>query len=183
MDDSKLWFYAVVGGVYVLSLLLKKGKKTETPTVESRPTVEKRRNVVPEQVKLPTPFVRQPKPVSFEDLMREIVESKRPPSQDTVVDYDDEIGEEERDLEDVNYDHRKQSGMFKTYEDAKTQAFNRPSLEETMRIEDTVMTFGKFKEFDSGAANNVASEYLKLFTNQDELKKAVVMSEILKTKF
>ena len=52
-----------------------------------------------------------------------------------------------------------------------------------MRIEDTVMSFGKFKEFESGAVNNVASEYLRLFTDHDELKKAVVMSEILKTKF
>ncbi len=177
MDDSKLWFYAVVAGVYVLSRLLKKEKK------EVAPPAEEKRTGTPRQVKSPAPVSVQPKPVSFEDLMREIIESKRTPSQETVVDYDDMVGEEGRGLEEVTYDHRKESGMFTKYEDAKKEAFNRPSLEETMRIEDTVISFGKFKEFESGAVNNVASGYLKLFTNQDELKKAVVMSEILKPKF
>jgi hypothetical protein len=183
MDDSKLWFYAIVGAVYVLSLLFKNRKKNATPPVERRSPVEKREAVRPQPVKSPVTVANQPKPVSFEDLMREIMESKRPPSQEAVVDYDDAIGDEEKDLEDVSYNHQKESGMLAKYEDAKKQAFNRPSLEETMRIEDTVMSFGKFKEFESAAANNVASEYLRLFTDQDELKKAVVMSEILKTKF
>jgi hypothetical protein len=70
-----------------------------------------------------------------------------------------------------------------TYERAKKEAFFRPSLEETMKVGDTVMSFGKFKEFDRKKKSNLAEQYLNDFGDMDKLRKAVVMSEILKPKF
>ena len=52
-----------------------------------------------------------------------------------------------------------------------------------MKIQDTVVSFGKFKEFEKRAETNLAAEYLKEFHDPEGLKKAVVMSEILKRKF
>jgi hypothetical protein len=51
-----------------------------------------------------------------------------------------------------------------------------------MRVEDTVMKYGKFKEFEI-AERKVMSDYLTALKDPDGLKKAVVMSEILKRKF
>jgi hypothetical protein len=62
-------------------------------------------------------------------------------------------------------------------------AFERPSLEETMKVEDTVVTFGKFKEFEAQKERNLAAEYLQDFGDPEGIRKAVVMSEILKRKF
>lgn len=105
------------------------------------------------------------------------------PKQEPVVDYDDALEEEEKDLEDVNYDYKKQNTVYNTYEEAKKQAFFRPSLEETMKVGDTVVNFEKFKEFERGDVRDVAAEYLRDFKDLDAIKKAVVMSEILKRKF
>jgi hypothetical protein len=122
------------------------------------------------------------KTLTFEDLLREITEAKRP-KEEPVVDYDDELAEEEQDLEEVDYDYRKDNKVYETYEEAKRQAFNRPSLEETMKVENTVVSFGKFKVFEQAAERNLAAEYLKDFKDPQGFKKAVVLSEILKRKF
>jgi hypothetical protein len=196
MDVEKIWIYVVLAAIYGLSRLLKKDQKkpASTPRNESRETAAPRKREVPDRtpasrtftdtVNRPEPAKQQPRTMTFEELMREIMEAKTmPPSQEPVVDYDDQIGEEERDLEDVNYDNRKDSEVIGTYERAKEEAFSRPSLEETMKVGDTVVTFGKFKEFDRRKDSNLAEEYLNDFSDMDKIRKAVVMSEILKPKF
>jgi hypothetical protein len=125
--------------------------------------------------------------LTFEELLKEITESK-PSTQKSqpyqeVVDYDDGIGEEEQDLEEVDYDYRKKDKIYGEYEEAKRQAFVRPSLEETMKVEDTVMTFGKFKEFEQESRRDLMAEYLADFKDPEGMRKAVVMSEILQRKF
>jgi hypothetical protein len=189
----------ILAVVYGLSRLLKKDQKTPANTprksTPQRDTTVPRQQELPERspasrrmaesVTRPSPAKQQPKATTFEDLMREIMEAKTTPParREPVVDYDDEIGEEERDLEDVNYDNRKDSEVVATYERAKKEAFFRPSLEETMKVGDTVMSFGKFKEFDRKKKSNLAEQYLNDFGDMDKLRKAVVMSEILKPKF
>jgi hypothetical protein len=199
MDVEKIWIYVVLAVIYGLSRLLKKDQKT--PASTPRKSTPQRDTTVPRKMELPgrapasqtlAETVRrseaqkqQPKAMTFEELMREIMEAKTtpPPRQEPVVDYDDEIGEEARDLEDVNYDNRKDSEVIATYEQAKKEAFSRPSLEETMKVGDTVMSFGKFKEFERKKKSNLAEQYLNDFGDMDKLRKAVVMSEILKPKF
>ncbi|MEO5979235.1 MAG: hypothetical protein ABIS36_00650 [Chryseolinea sp.] len=172
MDSSKIWIYLIIAAGYFISQVVKqRSKKAATPP---NPTQRVPGKVEP---------VNQPKAVSFEELLREITQSKRPPSQRPVIDYDDEIENEERDLEDVNYDYRKGNPTVASYEAAKREAFVRPSLEETMKNSDTVVSFGKFKEFEKGGEKDLASEFLKDFKDPDGLRKAFVMSEILKPKF
>ncbi len=180
MDSFQFWLYVIIGVIYLITRLRKKSgdQPTEQPNTDRE--VETRRYVPPAKS-------AEPKTLTFEDLLREITESKAPSRHEPVVKYD-EIEEEEeevdeRSLEKVNYDYRKDDKAYETYEEAKKQAFFRPSLEETMKLEDTVMTFGKFKEFERAEERNVAAEYLRDFKDLDAMKKAIVMSEILKTKF
>jgi len=197
MDIEKIWIYVVLAVIYGLSRLLKKGsqKPASAPPKQdpSRESDTRRRDVpgrspVPrtlaEPVSRPEPPKQQPKAMTFEELMREIMEGKTaPPQQEPVINYDEEIGDEERDLEDVNYDNRKDSEVVARYEQGKKEAFSRPSLEETMKVGDTVVSFGKFKEFERASESNLAEAYLNDFRDMDKVRRAVVMSEILKTKF
>lgn len=174
MNNLQFWLYVIIAAVYLLSRLRKAQSKTP-----AKPTVKRDVRTEIPSVK---PVQNTPKGLTFEELLREITESKSKPVP-PVVDYDDEIEAEEQDLEDVNYDHRKGSQVVDTYEEGKKQAFFRPSLEETLDVRKTDMTFGKFKEFDKQADKTLASEFLKDFSDPDGLKKAIVMSEILKRKF
>ena len=176
MDSFQFWLYVIIGVIYLVSRARKK-KADQSPgpvdASEEKPFSSTRHEG------------KKPKQLSFEELLKEITESKqqRQPMEEPVVDYDENLEEEEKDLEDVEYDYRKQNKTYEVYEEAKKQAFFRPSLEETMKLQDTVVNFGKFKEFEKRAENNLAAEYLKEFHDTDSLKKAVVMSEILKRKF
>ena len=198
MDVDKYWIYVVMAVIYGATRLLKKDQKkpASTPRKNNPPreTPVSRKRELPgrapasktlaESVKQQEPPKQQPKAMTFEELMREIMDAKTtPPRQETVVDYDDQIGEEARDLEDVNYDNRKDSEVIATYERARKEAFSRPSLEETMKVGDTVVSFGKFKEFERTRESNLAEQYLNAFGDMDQVRKAVVMSEILKPKF
>jgi hypothetical protein len=175
MDSFQFWLYVIIAVIYLLSRARKK-KADESPgpidANDHRPLSA-------------PPQGNRPKQLTFEELLKEITESKQqqPPRDEPVVDYDENLEEEEKDLEDEEYDYRKQNKTYEVYEEAKKQAFVRPSLEETMKVQDTVVSFGKFKEFEKGAETNLAAEYLKDFHDPDGLKKAVVMSEILKRKF
>jgi hypothetical protein len=101
----------------------------------------------------------------------------------TYIDYDDNLPEEEEDLEDEEYDYRKRDQVYNVYEEAKREAFERPSLEETMKAGEPVGTFGKFKSFQEKPQRNLLQEYLGNFNDAEELKKAIVMSEVLNRKF
>jgi hypothetical protein len=52
-----------------------------------------------------------------------------------------------------------------------------------MKLNDTDTSFGRFKEFDQQRPKNLVEVYLTDFKDPQGLRKAVVMSEILKTKF
>jgi hypothetical protein len=182
MDSSKLWLYVIIGIVYLLSRLLKK----RPDATKSQPTSPPK----PAPRTTPSAPARTPeKSLTFEELLQEIANQKqqkpvpsqpRPVAKYTPPPQEDD---EAQDLEDVNYDYRKQDKVYETYEEAKRQAFNRPSLEETMRVEDTVVKFGKFKAFEQATERDLMAEYLKEFQDPEGFRKAFVMSEILQRKF
>jgi hypothetical protein len=176
MEDYK-WVIYVIAALY---FILKSRKKKSPPESEGKP------------FELPDTST---KPVTFEDLLREIQSTKTvaPPepkpapyqskSYPTYEDYDDNIGKEEKDLEEVDYNYRNQDKIYETYEKAKQAAFNRPSLEETMKVEDTVVRFGHFKEYDQQAPPSLASTLGKDLQDPENFKKAFILSEILTRKY
>ncbi len=182
MGDFQFWLYVIIGAIYLLSRFLKKPEQKPTDVPEYGPEKPAPRFEPP---------VARPKPSTtamptFEELLREITESKKQTKPDArsqeYTNYEDVLEEEEEDLEDVDYDYKKDKVALE-YEEAKQHAFLRPSLEETLNIKDTDTRFEKFKVFNQGSQTNAMDRYLADFYNMDGLKKAIVMSEILQRKF
>ena len=183
MDEFKIIFWIIVGLIYIITKARGKQKKQVGPQDMTETTPES-------------------KPVSFEDLLREIQQAKNPkaepPVQQRAVpqtctaqrpakpydyqDYDDDIEDEEK-REVVQPDYKSDDKIYDVYEEAKKQAFIKPSLEETMRVEDTVVKFDQFKEYKQERPKSLGVGYLKEFNDPEGFKKAFIMSEILKRKF
>jgi hypothetical protein len=177
--DFPIWLYIIFGVIYLISRMRKKpAAPTDFP--EYGPE-----NPVPNAGKDQSgrTDTSLPKQLTFEELLREISETKaggkperKSIPQSNQKSYEEDLEEEE---EVVESDQR----VTKVYEEAKRQAFYRKSLEETLNVNDTDMRFGKFKEFEKDVSRNLVQEYLTDFKDPAGLRKAVVMSEILKTKF
>ncbi len=179
--DEKILIYIIIGIIYFLFNRLKK----------KNPEAEQDREGPADQ----SSDYDRPKPVSFEDLLREITEGKqpkpvqpfterkpeyrRPEPPPAYVDYDDEIEDEEKSLEKVTFDQERTNEI---YENAKKQAFNRPSLEESLKLADVNTTFGKFKEFEIKDERNILTEYTKDLRDPKGFKKALILSEVLNRK-
>jgi hypothetical protein len=181
--DFQFWLYVIIAVIYVLSRAL---KKKETPDATER---QPAKPVRPGHSNIPT--TEKPRQLTFEELLKEITEAKQPPvvprpvptfsvpSQREVVDYDDDLEDEEQDLETIQEDRIETN----EYEQSRRQAFARASLEETMNVRDTDMRFGKFKEFETEKQNNLLEEYTKDLQSPEGLKKAFVLTEIFNRKF
>ncbi|MEO7992229.1 MAG: hypothetical protein ABI663_21955 [Chryseolinea sp.] len=183
MRDVQIWIYVIGGAIYLISRALK--KRQAAPSAPQQPKTERRFSSQGE-----TQPAAPQKGLTFEELLREITEAKAPakpvfqPAKSEYVDYDDDLKEEEQDLEDVSSDYRKKDKAFyDTYEEAKRQAFNRPSLEDTLKLKDTDMKFGKFKVFEEDTQSNLLNDYLKELKDPDGFKKAFVLSEVLQRRY
>jgi len=184
--DAEFWIYIIIGIIYFVSRML---KKPEAP-----PPPRPRRNR--EAAEGPEP--EAPRPISFEELLREIVEGKqvqepRPrevPKPRRVPEpvpmyeaYEQDPGEEARSLEEIAVDEEPVAPRWKSYEEIPAANPERRSLEETLRLEDTVVDFSRFDAFEKRDERRVSDEYMKFLRDPQTLKQAVVMSEILKRKF
>lgn len=172
MDNLQIWIYVILGIVYLIG---RARKKPEQPPMPQR---GRQGDLQPSN---------EPKPLTFEELLREITEAKEPtptsrprPVQE-FVDYDDEI-EEEVKPEPVAYDYRKED-TYKAFEQSKYEAFNRQSYEETMKLEDTKIEFGKFKAFEDEKGPSLGAEIANDFADADKVKRAFIMSEIFNRKY
>ena len=175
---DQFWIYVIIAIIYGISSLLKKKTPDESDSEPQDRQYEEPR--------------KSQKQLTFEELLKEITEGKnveKPVSRpvqpvQTYVDYDDDLKDEEEEVDEVvRYDTRRDDQVVLAYEEAKRMAFERPSLEETMKLEDTKMKFGRFKEFEQVERRDLLKEYLIDFNDPGQWKKAVVMSEILKPKF
>jgi hypothetical protein len=182
MRDFQFWLYVIIGVIYLLTRLKKKPEQqNDFPSGRPEKPVQK---FEPPTVKPSTAAL--PKPLTFEELLKEITESKfQEPAkpQQEYVDYDDQLEEEAKDLEDVDYDYRKKDKIYDVYDKGKLEAFNKLSLEETMRIEDTDVKYERFKMFEKQQSRDLIQEYLADFKDPEGFKRAIVMSEILQRKF
>lgn len=186
MDELKILFWIIIGLVYLFS---RRKKKPEPPASPGRR--------VETEVEYDTPSPN--KPLTFEELLREIQGGKKPeqapptlPSPHSYkkrewekepIDYDVDLAEERKDLEDTNYDYRKHDEIYEVYDNATKQAFNRPSLEETMKLGDTIVRFKPSKAYETMSKPHLAEDLLKELKDPKSFRKAFILSEILNRRF
>jgi hypothetical protein len=190
MGDFQFWLYVIIGVIYLISRVMKKpAEQNDFPDYDPEKPVR-----TDSRPKAPTESHSQPKALTFEELLREISEGKTvgekpvPAQTKPHYSYEEQLTEEEEVeeasevLEDQRFDYRKDK-VVEVYEQAKREAFLRPSLEETMDLSQTEVKYGRFKEFDQEQKRNQLESYLSGLKDPEGLKKAVVMSEILQRKF
>jgi hypothetical protein len=185
--DIQFWIWLAIIVITFLARARKKNPKAQPPA--ERESWE--RNEPPSS-----------KPLTFDELLREIQAAKelrrpepepepepyRPrqlqsaPPINQEVDYDDDVRDEDQSLETIPAG-RDDSQSTEAYERAKREAFYRPSLEETMKLEDTVMRFGQFKGYESAPEKAPMADFLAELHDPEGIKKAFIMSEILTRKF
>jgi len=179
--DIQFWVWLIV---IVITLIARANKK-------------KPQSFDSEQRESPSPQPGEAKPVTFEDLLREIQASKAPRQKKVDVapvapqkvaankydfeDYDDNLGEETKSLERTDY--YANDKIYETYENAKKAAFSRASLEETMKVEDTEVRFKQFKEYSKSDDKSMAADYAQELKNPKSFKRALILSEILNKRF
>jgi hypothetical protein len=165
--------------IVIVVTLIARARKKQPPASKSSESPER-----------PVPRAEEsPKPMSFEELLREIQAAKA--SQPTKVpattyeeaDYDRYNQEEPKSLERTDYTYPQPQQTLDIYEKAKQEAFFRPSLEETMKLEDTDMRFGQFKGYQKAERPSLAAELAQEFRNPSGFRKAFIMSEILNRRF
>lgn len=174
MDDFKIWFYVIVAIIYVVSRVLKKGASNKSPQAPEE-------DYIPSK---PSGKTSNESPMTFEELLKEISESKtssprptkpvatpKPVIKPAYVDYDDDI-KEETDTE-----------TFAAYEKAKKEAFFRPSLEETIKVSDAPADYGRFNEFTIKKKGTLLKKYASELRTKGGFKRAIVLNEILNRRF
>ncbi len=180
--DIPIWLYILFGIIYFLSKLRKK------PAGQSEVPDDERAEEFPNPKSQPgRDGSPAPGQMTFEELLREISQSKEQkkpslPLPELVQESYDESDVVEEDLEELEEKYRNDK-VTQVYEEAKRQAFSRPSLEETLIHEKTDMSYGRFKEFERQDERGQLSGYLTDLRDTEGLKKAFVLSEILKRKF
>ena len=183
--DAQFWIYIIIGAIYFLSRLLKKPE--QTPGGE--PDGQQPQRPRPGQTGQSTETPRQ---MTFEELLREITEVKqtqtqapppKPRQERRYETLEKDPGEEARSLERVDFDEAENARVFQKYAEAKSLALERRSLEETLKLEDTLVDFKRFEAFEKKQKRDVLQNYVKIIRDPEKLKHAVVMSEILKRKF
>jgi hypothetical protein len=182
MDDLQFWLYVIIGVIYLLTQIRKKARQSQdSPT--PKPVSHKRSAPESTWHSEPTAPPTTKKPVSFEDLLREITEAKSLKAEpeydmeEVDFEYDDEPVEDHR-VRDV-VDHRKPEYTYDQYEAAKAHDYSKDSLEESLKLENVDMGYGKFREFETAKPVNLLDLYTKDLRDPEGLKKAVILTEVL----
>jgi len=176
--DIQFWVWLIV----IVITLIARANKKKPQTIDS------------EQRDFPDSQSQEARPVTFEDLLREIQAAKAPKAKPVLQtpkqaeprhydfeDYDDNLGDETKSLEKTDY--YTDDKIYETYESAKSAAFSRASLEDTMKVEDTEVKFNQFKEYSKPESKGVAAQYAKELKNPQTFKRALILGEILNKRF
>lgn len=184
MDDLQFWLYVIIGVIYLLTQIRKKAKQgapRQAPQPRKPVTTQWKQETA-------TPAETQ-KPMSFEDLLREITEaktvSKTPQYEEPepeYVDYDDFAEEDKTVLTETDTDYS-DTKTYREFEEAKFKDYTRGTLEDTLKLENVKVEFGKFKEFAAQERVNLLELYTRDLQDPNGLKKAFVLSEVLQPRY
>jgi len=167
MDEIKIVFWIIIGLIYIFS----RSKKKQAPPATPAPDAGDGR-----------------RPMTFEELLQEIQQGKKaeePQPAPVAVSRPREqtVYSEKTTLEDADYDYRKQDKIYEIYEQATRDAFQRPSLEETLKLEDTIVRYKQFKSYEKESKPSLARQYALELKDPTNFRRAFIMSEILNRRF
>lgn len=206
MEGYQIWLYVIIAIIYVISKAMKKSRQkqgqapppprdidhnTGEPSGSPPPmSFEELLREITEGKKKqrqPAPAPPRPKQVKIPPF-----EKPKP----AFVDYDDDIEPEVAPRERVNYDEEHQATTRQVYERAQREASLKSSLEalhsdikgrkSTLTTLESSLSGLRSEKFESsrmGDKHSLIAEYLRELRTPEGMKRAVVLSEILKPKF
>jgi hypothetical protein len=179
--ELKVWIWLIIiAGSFIANVIKKKRQSAPSPA-RRKPTS----NGDIEAAQLPS----ENSPMTFEELLREIEGAKKSPAhRDPLPDekyygYSETSEQKPALLEDANYDYRQHDSIYDIYENAKKEAFSRPSLEETMKLRDTSVKYGAFRNYQRQRSSAFALDFAEEIRKPSGFKKAFIMSEIIQRRF
>ena len=166
MDDYQTILYIIIGVIYLLARILKR-KKPQVPL----PKVE--REIPEAEVTAQGP--ERKRPLSFEDLIKEISGGKTPEEPETIAEPSKPEPISEPAVPDATAQATYQESI-KTDKRLKKKSSKSKALFKEPRI---------FEEFDSeeGESQYLAEDIRRSLKNNWDIKKAIVINEILTRKY
>jgi hypothetical protein len=190
MDDFQFWLYVIIGVIYLISQVRKKSKAgQELPPERPQPRQKTKPQTSWKSEEVSS--APSPKPITFEELLKEITASKEKPVAETqsyeeyqpeYEDYDDRVEDEIKDIEEEAVTNPQKNSIYQQFEEAKYKDYTKDTLEESLKLANVNMKYGRFKEFESSKEVNLLEAYASDLRNPEGLKKAFVLSEIFNRK-
>ena len=168
MDDLQVVIYIVFLAIYFLSRFLKGSKQKQTPRREAREVNREEDTAQDEE-----------RPMTFEDILRELTQPKerpkpKPQSRPKPIPARKEYefrGSEPDDDE-----------IQEVFEESKRRARGIQTIDEMVDIGEGSIKFREYEE-KLEEDNEYASEIRDMLKNPDDVRKAVILKEILDRKF
>ncbi|MFY0605271.1 MAG: hypothetical protein JXR10_01060 [Cyclobacteriaceae bacterium] len=169
MDDIQFWLYLAFGAIYFITRMFKKKNQPADQEGEVPPTAN------------------SPKPVSFEDLLKEFTQEKKQEVEEELVQEVDTTPEEVKWVEE-NKPKKYEEGRTRRFSDDESKRIYEESIK---RAEGAELTFERDEHFKSGIRRNeeqhedneIAVDIKEMLSDQDEAKRAIILSEILNRKY
>ncbi|MCP4459919.1 MAG: hypothetical protein GY816_18135 [Cytophagales bacterium] len=175
MEDNKIWFYIIAAVIYFLTRRKKK-KNQPQPESSERPKESNR----PQQ---------QKKPVSFEDLLKEITEGRADTVEPEVIEeknsepvYEEALKEEPTKKERIR--HFADDESRRIYEESVARAAEfEPGHDHKFEPDDDYVSKKMFKGLEVETEPTLADEIRESLQTTDSARKAIIYSEILNKKY
>ncbi len=173
MEDNKIWFYIIAAVIYFLTRKKKKKQQQKQP----QPEVARESNR-PQQ---------QKKPVSFEDLLKEITEGREEELSEPevqVIEPEPVIEEGKPRKEKDRVRHFADDESRRIYEESITHAQEfEPGHDHKFEPDDDYASSKLFKEHMVDEGPTIADEIRESLQSTDSARKAIIYSEILNKKY
>ena len=176
MDNIQFWLYVIIAIIALLAQMRKKKGQQDQQEERPRPV----RRVGPVVDAEDTETVAPARPLSFEDLLNEILVAKNPPKPEPQpVSYENyEIEEPEPAVTPTYY----QEYSNKALEKSERMSEKHPTLTSSFDLDKSLVFNEHFKNYAVASEKSTASLFAEELKQHDGLRKAVIFSEILNRK-
>lgn len=175
MEDSKLWWYIILGAIYFLSKFLKKKKAANAPDIETEEIEDAEQQMEPSS--------KRKAPSSLEDILKELTEQSSQPKEIKPEPIPDPIPERKpQPIETYSREPRPLPSSMRNIEavreDEEIDIVPHKQLQRDKPVYERSSKFAIQEE-----QNDVAEEIHEIFQQEDGPRKAIILSEILNRRY